>query len=781
MILSLVLTLFSFKAFSDDNYLGELSFGEEYCAPKGSTTYGFFIAPKTGAASMLFKGTAAQCLYSDEACTSQIYGTFTNNFNSAGYEYRVTEGVTYYIKLNNVINPDMYFTLYMDGVATQPFKQTDCSPATNGTTTYNLTKYETMFVRYSREIASDYTVEMTYTSKGGTEITKTLSPNYTYIQNLTYLYVRMREVLVSLINDSGAEGISPEAPFTVSFKVTDKLGQYAEEADANGWISFSYLCGYIPTTVTSATFPTEFLSYWPEGDPSGIATIVFDNEISKNHNGAVPMVSLEMGEREGGELGLTLYMSSFPAKVEGNTVTVDLTGVRRSYDDILNGNNSFDTMTVTVSNLYDINGQMVESNLQGNSAKYVVNIPFKNLEKERVVSDWVPPVGSDLNSYSNMEIWISGLNVIGFDGFTVECTNGSTTEILNIGMADVTVSDETPDGNEAVFTFAIPEGAKTAESVKIYPTNLQSINGYEYSTYLSGLFNTFTFTAVEPTQGSDLETLKNQKVEAIFNYASEYPNKFVTFYVKDLNASEPEYEILVAETPMDVDSYGKYSVMITDKATMYLNHTYEGVFTAWENESAYNSGKAPIGTATVEWYGKTPAYQNGVAILESITPAEDADLNGLDGVFVLTFDSPVRIDDEQSFFTVTMTDPQPFSSVTPLGDDIAENDGYSYSTEWEVTIPESYITEGYPQVKLTLVVLDTDERVVLGNSGRGEDSVFEFNYSNTLSVNDIETTETGEYTVYNLTGVRVLKTDNVNALRSLSPGIYIVNGKKVKI
>lgn len=47
-------------------------------------------------------------------------------------------------------------------------------------------------------------------------------------------------------------------------------------------------------------------------------------------------------------------------------------------------------------------------------------------------------------------------------------------------------------------------------------------------------------------------------------------------------------------------------------------------------------------------------------------------------------------------------------------------------------------------------------------------------------VEKVETT-LKNITVYNLNGVKVLDTDNANALNSLRPGIYVVNGKKVVI
>ena len=776
-MLSLIL-LFSFKAHSADVQLGELSFGESYSIPPLSTGYGFFDAPKTGDFTMLFEGSYAQGLFSNEACSEQIYGTFSNNFGASGYTYRIEEGKRYYVKLNNgSTRSDMVFRLYMDGISVQPFNMTYYAPQTTGQTTYDLTTYNEMFVRYSKNVASNYTVEMTYTSNGGNEITNTLSPAHTYLL-LDYVYIRMGEVLTELLNNDGATGISSGAPFTVRVQARDNLGQFAEEADAEGWLSFNYLCGYIPTEVVSSKFPEEFLSYWPKGSPDGQISVTYNGPLRVS---PAPTVTLMMGNPEEVETG-GFYTSTLPARVEGNTVYADLTGVRRTYDDIMNGNTEYTNMTIRIGGLYDIYGQPVKANLSGNRASYVANLPFKNLEKTPVISDWVPAAGSKLANYNSIEVWIKGLENITFDGFTVESTTGNTTETVLISMAEVTVSEESPDGSEAVYTFTTPAAAKTAEAVKIYPTNLQSLNGYDYNVYLTALFNTFTFTAVNPSQGASLETLEGQKVEAIFNYNAEYPDKYVTFYVKDLNADSKDEETLLPEVPMSKDNSGVYYVDVTRKSRMYINHTYEGVFTAWANESDFNAGRQPIGTAVVTWYGSTPAYVNGTAILEEITPAEGTPLSETNGVFVVTFDSQVRIDESRSFFVPTMTEPQPFESVTPLGDDIAVSpDGYDFSIQWELKVPEEYINASYPDLTISFVVIDADEKVVLGNVGRGEDSCFEFSYYNGSGVETLNEADFKGYEVYTLTGIRILKTDDVNAVRSLSPGIYIVNGKKVKI
>lgn len=82
---------------------------------------------------------------------------------------------------------------------------------------------------------------------------------------------------------------------------------------------------------------------------------------------------------------------------------------------------------------------------------------------------------------------------------------------------------------------------------------------------------------------------------------------------------------------------------------------------------------------------------------------------------------------------------------------------------YTLEIPEMYVTvgnEGYWNDVVTLVyTIDVD----------------------TTGIGDLENEAADGYHVYNLQGVNVLNTYNASDLKSLAPGIYVVNGKKVAI
>lgn len=773
----LMLTL-SLNAFSQNNVneLGELNFGVEYSAPSNSTTVGFFVAPSTDEMVINFRNGYTSGVFTDEECTEELIGTFNNNFLHPAYTYEVEKDKTYYIKFVRFSwDSTIYFTLFIDGVSSQPFEIYLYEPTAGQNRTYNLTTNEQMFVRYSQKLKTAE-VEMTYRSNGGETLEADME-NFFYIQD-DYLFIDLSQKLEALLLEEGETGISTNAPFTVKIRVTNSKGDYVNGSDKDGWRSYQYLCGYLPVRIVSASFPESFLSYWPEGDPAGIASVTYSSPLRTS---PAPSVTMRMGNIEG-DLGVDLYVSSLPAKVEGNTVSVDFTGVRRSLNDIMTSPPSSPTISITITNIYTDKGVPVVSNAAGTTATYNINLPFVNLPKTTVVSDWVPANGSSLAGVSEMEVWIRGLNSIKFDGFTYEYTSGNQQNKILVSMEEVKITEESLDGDEAVFTFAIPAEVQTAEDVTVYPTNLESYDGYDYYAFLQASFNALTAIFISPSNGSDVKDLTGTKIEADFNYTSMYPGMFVTLEITDLNPETEADAVVYPQTPMTYAN-GSYSLTVEGKLKLYRGHEYVAEFTAWENEAAYNSGKTPLGRTSAKWFGDTPEYIYSGIKFVSIVPDESIKLKDTDATFILTFNGLVRLDPSNSFYIPYLTNPQTFTAEV-YGDDWFTNvdDNRTYSLQWELKVDPAFIAATYPEMELVIVALDEDGRRVRGNKLRAEDTYFSFVYENepSSSVGQIEAAD-DIYEIYTITGLYLGRHEGIEAVRALSPGLYIVNGHKILV
>lgn len=760
------------------NELGELQFGPQYDAPRNTVTTGFFVAPKTGSLTILFRNGYASCLFTDPEFKSLFQGKFNNHFDSSpSYSYDVTEGTTYYLKISrSQYDSEISFFLLMEGISEIPFEATQVSPQAGEETVYNLTRYPEMFVRYSQNISGAQAM-LTYRSNGGEDLTVDLSNRLR--TQLDYLYIPMAAVLQELLENEGEDGISPDAPISIRVKAESPSGQLAAGADSEGWLEYHYLCGRIPVTVVSTNWPAEFLSYWPEGSEDGIASVTYSEPLRTE---PAPTFTLHMGNNEG-QLGKDYYQYSFPASVEGNTVYIDLTGVRRSYKDLFsNPSAQYDIMSVEVSNIYSENDVAVVSNYSGSVGKYIANLPFKNLQKASVLSDYLPPIGSNLIQADKIEVWISGLNSISFNGFTVETVVGSQTLFTHISEEEITRSDESPDGNEAVFTFAIPSMAATAQAVFVYPSDLVAYDGYDHLSELTATYNTFTAIISNPSNGADVADLTETNVEAVFNYMDEYPEMYVTFQIIEEEDGE---NLTVFDRGVMTRGNGMYSITIDRKLKLYTGHTYKAVFTAWENQNAYDFDENPLGSCTLLWYGQTPEYIYSDVVLENLMPELTTALEATNGSFTLSFDNLVRIDLGSSYYVPFMSVTENFVDVTPDRETSSINprDGQTYSTAWTVDVKKSFITSDYPELKLYIVVVDPDGQRVKGNSGTGEDTAFEFTYYNSQdsAVEVFKPEEKDSYDIYTLTGIRLMKDAPAESIKTLSPGIYIINGKKVKI
>lgn len=771
---------FSFEAYAQTEVdLGNLTIGEQYDADGRKTTIGHFTAPASGEAQLELSQNASifmMALYSDEERTDEVMWSFNDNYQRPAYVFDVTEGETYYLYINRMFNTgNVTFKLFMEGIVERPFYVTDTNPRSGRNVVYNLTYDPNMFLRFSTDVG-DATVSLAYQANSGSDITVDIT-DYSRIQT-SYVYIRLAEKLEELLNDASGNGIKPLAPFIVKIKATNKTGKYATDADADGWIENSYLCGYIPTRVISANWPKSFLSYWPKGDEAGMATITYSGELRTT---PAPTVTLAMGNPEG-DPGVDYYRSSFPAKVEGNTIYVDLTGVRRSYSDMFSSNVTYDAIMVQISGIYNSDGVVVESNFPGGMGQYNINLPFNNLERGIVATEFVPTAGSKLTNTKELEVWISGLQYIQFDGFTFRYFIGNEEKFIDIPMSDITVTDEFND-EEAAFTFEIPSEVKTADAVYVYPTNLTSINGYDYSANLEAAYNTLVLTSLEPKNGDYMAALTGSTVTATFNYSASYPDMYVKMEIIDENDQENPDKVVYQETPM-TRTGDTYSIAIDGKLKLYNNHEYSAVFTAWESESDCVSGKKPLGSATATWFGTTPPYINSYITFSGITPDDETELSETNGTFTLSFSGLVKIDNTNSYYTPFGVDSKSFT-ITPTGDNTFTNpdNGVTYADKWILKVDNNYLSTDYKSMTLTVVVVDEENRRVNGNELSGEDTYFEFIYYNGphSAVEEFETEAEENYKLYNLNGVLLLEGIGKPALDTLAPGIYIVNGKKIKI
>lgn len=484
MLITLAVTTIAANA-QDTVDLGALELGVEYQAPGKCVSTATFTAPASGTLWMSFETKyTVGCIYEDASYTKEVPGLFNNNYGDPAVSYEVTEGTEYYLSINNIISESPYiFAFYMNGLVSMPFKVTYITPSPGEESTFQLSVYETVSVTFNMEVESIRGGSLKYMANDKTEKTIALdtykSPNFNTIVEAT-----LSPVLTRLLQDEGPDGIQPGNPLTVIFHdVKNRYGNLCEEADENGDVKVSYLCGTLVTRLENAKWPSRFLSYWPEGDPDGIVVLEYSEELQAD---PAPTVSLIMGNIEQFD---GFYRSDFPATVEGNLVYADLTGVRRTIEDIMENPTFTDYMTVMIKGIYDINGAPVASTVTGSIGAAEKTIPYYEIPRSIVASEWTPSSGSLLDGQNRLEVWIIGLKAISFDGFSVEYTYHNEQKTYQVTTDEITISDLEDEGNEAVYSFTLPEEIVKAADITITPYNLVALDGYDYTEALIAVFN----------------------------------------------------------------------------------------------------------------------------------------------------------------------------------------------------------------------------------------------------------------------------------------------------
>ena len=134
----------------------------------------------------------------------------------------------------------------------------------------------------------------------------------------------------------------------------------------DGTVSFSYKLTKAPAYLAAeSTWPATFYSSWEKGDPSGIATLVFDQPISFVGEATLIMAAYNLGET-GGETPARTY--PLTPVVEGNKVIIDFTGTQYS------GTSSI--VSVLVVNVRGVNG--LPSTFNAYNTAMVMQLPYVN-------------------------------------------------------------------------------------------------------------------------------------------------------------------------------------------------------------------------------------------------------------------------------------------------------------------------------------------------------------------------------------------------------------------
>lgn len=669
----------------------ELEPGKEYQMELKKPFEGKYTA-KENAVLIEYAPVAAWTLQDDELkqiteADGYVYAGFING--KQAYQFSVKAGETYYFYENFIINAGIFmFEL-------NPEAELVSSKPEIGIT-YDPAAYSYI----------EYTFNQNLNIGKVTISIKDLSADVDFYKNGSTISVDVNPILRQWYNE---DKISAGLPLQIHLKnVTDGFGHEVND------LTYEYLTANKPVEMKNAELPVLLRSWYDEGEDAPKAIFTFTGPMAENPSIELCYAPVELGYE---------YRETMDAKVEGNTITVDFGGKRRTSAEMSTSGRQDANIFLLLQGLKDASGQMVWSDAQGTIGSYMYEIPFAEIPRLSITSEFTPSLGGSLENAKVVKIYFTCADHLTYSG--VAFSSGE--EKVIVGKDEITV-DQISD-SEVELTVPIPAGWNTKKDVIISLDGLTADDGYDHSSDISAKFNGFTLLFCSVKDGARLKSLTEGTVIKVETNLSE--DTKLSFEIADV----------LAPVEMNAQGDGVYTMTMPETIIFDVDKTYTVNFIA--------DGE---GVESLTIIGDTAPYEFSDIVLESVNPESGAQLADGTGI-KLRFSGLVFIEatEESSKFT-----------ATPGGND---DSGYDY--EWEIKFAD------YDAENLTLAfsAKDMDNKVIEGNKGTDAASYFLFVYnSDDSSISEIATEESTE--IYDLQGRRVL---------SPGHGLYIRNHKVIRL
>lgn len=716
---AVVFTLLAFliagtgKSYAADVDFGELTLGQDYSYQMFKSFSGYFTAPQTG--KVYIAGAMSAELFKDADNTESADNYEFVSYGPYTVSYDVTGGETYYLFGKEWDNGSV--KVYMDGVGEEPLELILCTPAEN--TAYDLAtdQYAILTLQFNHVMDVNSTWVLKYTAPDGSA----KSASYSGVQaNNKFVSVPVQSKLLALLR---ANEIKPNSLIEVCLDgLQTGSGQELEDhLNADGYTVFKFTCPTLPVSKVSQVIPSPFLSYWIPGSDSSKFEVVFDGELSTSDE---TQVLIQYGSTD---IDDGFYSESVPYVIEGNKISADFAGTLRTPATMLPVTNlKFTTANIRLQNLRDASGQTVATGNQGSVGSFDWTVPYTLLERANVACEFTPASGSSILNKTEIELWINGLNTLRFTGFLFEC-EGVESVVVPVGDTTFEAGDSSDEG---VYVITIPASMRGKKGVRVSLAGLQAADGYDHSTDVKAVYDSFALTFVSPADGSQMNYLNEGdiiKIEA--NCATANPEMCVIYEIEDLNPEDPSEAMLKSTSYMQRQDDGSYTSEVVGNYKMLLGHRYKVNFTAWATESDKNYGEESLGSDFVIWEGLTLPYKYSPIQLVSINPAPDTKLTKEDRVFTLTFDGLVTLNPATTFINIGMGMTQPFESIVAVNP--VNTDDVDYSNEWILTVSESFMNSLTSALDISFKPADQEGLLVLGTNGKEEQTYFYYSYDTT--------------------------------------------------
>ena len=680
---------------------------------------GHFTAPEAGVLVVTSSSSDVITPYSDEAFETRMDYSYLRDSETgnAYYKLTLTAGQTVYFRYKSIGSGTNTLTFGDD--ASKKVAMVSSYP--DAGSTVMCTKTSQIGFRFNTPVACD-----------GVEIINgdfTKSLNAVVSSNSVYLNIM--DDFYKLMN---AGNLKAGDQFTIR---VINVRNADEESDVLGDVTASFVCGKKPVAlVDEGNFSTShtFLSFWPKGKADGIFTLTFDGDLEPaTAEGNPTKVTLTYGDNSSGAEASARYTENPAFTVEGNKLTIDLTGTERTPYSMLGTNTKYDVINFNVSRVRDAEGYPVYSASSGAIGSFSRSLPYETISVE-ANTEFTPANGESLKGEDNLEVFTTDYEKFTFDGVDFAYTLNGQTDTIRVTNYTAT-ADADIEGAYSI-NIPVPEVIKTnadVKNVKVSFANLVAADGQDYSSKFSAVYDGFAVTsatyqansasAAIDWVGGQLDTLMcgAQLTFAINKTTDEVG--YMTYRIDDLNPDEGQESVIKVRSSIRYNEDAQQwqsEVYGNNNAKLYLGHSYQVTVDAYTNESDYSRyHKAPIGTYTFKFSGTSEPYIYSDVNIESISPKDSVITSAEDFKIVVKFDGLVKVIEGVTCIAggaASKDDPFILTPTSPTED--------GYSSEWALTLTEAQIkSQDGQQITVDIAAEDQDGRRVKGNRGFEETSI----------------------------------------------------------
>lgn len=686
---------------------------------------GHFTAPEAGVLVVSSSSSDVITPYSDEALENRMEYSYMRDVETghAYYKLNLTAGQTVYFQYKSIGSGAI--TLSFGNDASKKIALVSSYPDAGSTVMCTQTRQ--IGFQFNTPVACD-----------GVEI---VSGNFTKsldaVVSSNSIYLNIKDDFYKFMTNGNLKEGDQFTIRVINVRNAD------DESDVLGDVTASFVCGKKPVAlVNEGNFSTShtFLSFWPKGNADGIFTLTFDGDLEPaTAEGNPTKVTLTYGDNSSGAEASARYVENPAFAVDGNTLTVDLTGTERSPYSMLGTNTKYDVINFNISRVRDAQGYPVYSSASGTIGSFSRSLPYETISVE-ANTEFTPANGESLKGVDNIEVFATDYEKFEYDGVNFAYTlNGQNDTIFVAKNAITATADADIEGAYAI-NIPVPEVIKTNADVKnvnVSFAGLVAADGQDYSSKFTAVYDGFAVTSATYQAnsesaaidwiGAQLDTLKSG---AVLNFTINKTTDevgYMTYKITDLSAEGDAAVVTTTASVLYDEANNTWTSEVygLGNTKLYIGHTYEVLVNAYETRADFDRyHKDPVGTFSFKFTGTTEPYVYSDVKIESITPEDYTITSAEDFKIVVKFDGLVKVIPGATCIAggaVSMDDP---FTLTPTD---ATEDGYS--SEWTLTLSEFQIAgQDAQQITVNIAAEDQDGRRVEGNRGTEESSINQYTF-----------------------------------------------------